>query len=133
MNRPGTLTEVVEGMAVDADAFHRGMSGFLDTFYTAPDKRQEMIDDEPPLTGNAKIDAYLGAVGEHLARRWGLRVPAWTANPRRTLRKPYFVGGIEALKPMLLAQSPLAFRKRMIFVEAEPLKRARMPRDGATA
>jgi hypothetical protein len=25
---------------------------------------------------------------------------------------------------MLLAQSPLAFRRRMIFVEAEPLRRA---------
>jgi hypothetical protein len=30
---------------------------------------------------------------------------------------------------MLLAQSPLAFRRRMIFTEAEPLRRARMPRE----
>ena len=29
---------------------------------------------------------------------------------------------------MLLAQSPTAFRRRMLFVEAEPLSRARMPR-----
>jgi hypothetical protein len=31
------------------------------------------------------------------------------------------------LKPLLIAQSPLAFRRRMIFVEHEPLRRARMP------
>ena len=30
---------------------------------------------------------------------------------------------------MLLVQSPLAFRRRLIFTEAEPLRRARMPRD----
>jgi hypothetical protein len=32
---------------------------------------------------------------------------------------------------MLLVQSPLAFRRRLIFTEAEPLRRARMPRDAA--
>jgi hypothetical protein len=29
---------------------------------------------------------------------------------------------------MLLVQSPQAFRRRLIFTEAEPLRRARMPR-----
>ena len=29
---------------------------------------------------------------------------------------------------MLLAQSPLAFRRRLTFVEAEPLSRATLPR-----
>ena len=27
------------------------------------------------------MDALLGAVGEHLAERWGLRVPDWTRRP----------------------------------------------------
>ncbi len=94
-----------------------------------PERRQAMIDPEPPMTGAAIRDAFLGAVAEHLARRWGLAIPKWTANPARTLHEPHFAGGIEALKPLLLAQSPLAFRKRMIFVEHEPLSRARMPRE----
>ena len=38
--------------------------------------------------------------------------------------------GPERMKPFLLAESPSAFRRRMIMVEAEPLRRARMPRDG---
>ena len=34
------------------------------------------------------------------------------------------------MKGFLLAESPLAFRRRFIFTEAEPLRRASMPRDG---
>jgi len=38
--------------------------------------------------------------------------------------------GHERMKAFLLAESPLAFRRRFIFTEAEPLRRATMPRDG---
>ncbi len=38
--------------------------------------------------------------------------------------------GEERMKGFLLAESPSAFRRRMIFTEAEPLRRARMLRDG---
>ena len=73
------------------------------------------------------LDATLGAIGEHLARRWKLAIPAWTNDPARFLTRPYFPTPLEDLKPLLIAQSPLAFRRRMIFVEREPLRRARMP------
>ncbi len=125
--RPATLVEVAEAAKAGDDSYRIALAGFLDAFYVNPDQRQRMIDTEPPMTGVSVIDAYLGAVGEHLARRWGLSVPRWTADPGRTLRSPVFAGGIESLKALLLAQSPLAFRKRMIFVEHEPLRRARMP------
>ena len=55
-------------------------------------------------------------------------MPPWTDDPSRFLDEPYFTTPIENLKAMLLAQSPLAFRRRMIFTEAKPLRRARMPR-----
>jgi len=54
-------------------------------------------------------------------------VPAWTNDIMRFLHVPYFTTPIESLKAMLLAQSPQAFRRRMIFTEAEPLRRALMP------
>ncbi len=126
-SRPATLVEVAEAAKAGEDSYRVALAGFLDRFYMNPAWRQGMIDAKPPVTEIAITDAYIGAVGEHLARRWGLAVPSWTADPRRTLRSPVFAGGIEALKAMLLAQSPLAFRKRMIFVEHEPLRRARMP------
>ena len=87
-----------------------------------------MIADEPAPLADGREHALLGAIGEHLARRWGLAVPAWTNDKMRFLHEPYFTTPIENLKAMLLAQSPQAFRRRLIFTEAEPLRRARMPR-----
>jgi hypothetical protein len=42
---------------------------------------------------------------------------------------PYFTTSIEGLKALLLAESPIAFRRRLIFTEAEILRRARTPTD----
>jgi hypothetical protein len=131
MNRPNTLAEVARRVSSGA-AFGPTLSEFLDEFYMNPQRREAMIADEPPRLANTRDHALLGAVGEHLARRWNLaRVPAWTDDPSRFLHEPHFTTPIEKLKAMLLAQSPLAFRRRMIFTEAEPLRRARMPREPA--
>jgi hypothetical protein len=61
--------------------FARAIDEFIDTFYLDhPDKarQQRRLDDTPEIMGDAFADAWLGAVGEHLARRWGLAVPPWT-------------------------------------------------------
>jgi hypothetical protein len=126
MKRPNTLAEVAAKANAGA-AFGPTLSEFLDEFYGHPERRQAMIADEPAPLSDDREHAVLGAVGEHLARRWGLAVPAWTNDTKRFLHEPYFTTPIENLKAMLLAQSPLAFRRRLIFTEAEPLRRARMP------
>ena len=108
---------------------------FLDAFYTErdPERRQSMIDEEPDRTGSTRDDAYLGAVGEHLARVWKLRIPAWTDAPWRAVTEPWFVGGMGVgLSGLFLVESPIAFRRRRIFTEAQPLRRARMPDPPAT-
>lgn len=129
MNRPNTLAEVARRVSAGA-AFGPTVSEFLDEFYMNPARRAAIIAEEPPRLDDAREHAMLGAVGEHLARRWSLpAVPAWTDHPSRFLHEPYFTTPIENHKAMLLAQSPLAFRRRMIFTEAEPLRRARMPRE----
>jgi hypothetical protein len=127
MKRPNTLAEVAERLNADKDALHVAMAGFLDNFYTRPQQRQAMLDPEPQLLGDPILDATIGGVGEHLARRWKLPIPPWTEQPERFLKVPYFPTPLEHLKPLLIAQSPLAFRRRMIFVEHEPLRRARIP------
>jgi hypothetical protein len=44
--------------------------------------------------------------------------------------EPWFVGMMgKGLSGLLLVESPIAFRRRRIFTEAEPLRRARMPAD----
>lgn len=129
MNRPNSLAEVARRVNAGA-AVGPTLSEFLDEFYMNPERRAAMIADDPPRLADTRDHAMLGGVGEHLARRWNLSgVPAWTDHPSRFLHEPYFTTPIENLKAMLLAQSPLAFRRRMIFTEAEPLRRARMPRE----
>ena len=108
------------------------MAGFLDGFYgdTNFESRTRRIADDPGLTDDPKMNALFGAIGEHLTMRWNLGAPpAWTGQPERFLDRPWFMGH-ERMKGFLLAESPLAFRRRFIFTEAEPLRRASMPRDG---
>jgi hypothetical protein len=128
--RPTSLKETVDRI-LGGQNWVDAISEFLDEFYVASStERQRMIGEEPGLTGVAFQDAYIGAVGEHLARRWGLDIPAWADDPRRVLDEPRFPEYMELAKPVFLRDSPIAFRRRLIFTEAEPLRRARFPRDG---
>lgn len=124
--RPRSLKEVALWGAEhgDTDSFLRE---FLDEFYVAgePKSQAGMLCPEPPLVADAKVNAYLGAVAEHLALRNKLPIPVWTAGAARFLRRPYFPGGLESLKATMLKESPTAFRRRMIFVGADPLYRPR--------
>ena len=136
ITRPGTLAEALRRArpveAFDEAAFRTALAEFLDAFYLDETRsgRKARVADNPGLTGISRIDAYVGAVGEHLCRRWDLgEPPAWTDAPERFLHWPTFLGP-ERMKGFHLAESPSAFRRRMLFTEAEPLRRARMPRDG---
>lgn len=106
---------------------------FLDDFYLAhPDKalQQAKLAPVPELTGDPFIDTWIGAAGEHLAQRWRLAVPAWTRRSGHSrLRLPRFVPDCRELAAMLVVASPPAFRSRLLFTIAEPLQRARFPRD----
>ncbi len=127
--RPITLKEAVT-RSLEGYGFVDAISEFLDEFYVrGHSERQRMIEEEPALTGKAFQDAYVGAVGEHLARRWGLEIPAWVEFPRRFLDQPHFPEFMELAKPVFIRDSPIAFRRRLIFTEAEPLRRARFPKD----
>jgi len=127
--RPTSLKEAVD-RSREGYGFMDSLNEFLDEFYLRrPSERQRMIAEEPGLTGVAFRDAYVGAVGEHLARRWELGIPAWADDPRRFLDTPHFPEFMELAKPVFLRDSPIAFRRRLIFTEAEPLRRARFPRE----
>src|SRR5579872_4010377 len=130
MNRPHTLAEVARRSNAGEQEFSAALREFLDEFYGAvrAGAAAGLIAAEPEPIGEAQQHAFLGAVGEHLARRWNLPIPAWTEDRSRFLQRPYFTTPLEGLKAMLLVESPLAFRRRLIFTEAEPLRRARMPR-----
>ena len=83
-----------------------------------------MIAEAPRLTGDAVQHADVGAVGEFFAGRWELEIPAWADDPRRFLDRPHFSEHMELAKAVFLRDSPIAFRRRLISSEAEPLRRA---------
>jgi hypothetical protein len=129
--RPGTLAQVLQ-LVRSGEKLRFCMAGFLDDFYAdaGAASRMARVADDPGLTDDGRMNALLGAVGEHLVRRWNLGdAPPWSSAPERFLDRPWFMGP-ERMKGFLLAESPLAFRRRFIFTEAEPLRRASMPRDG---
>jgi hypothetical protein len=135
--RPQTLAEVAE-IARDAPAeFAMALDEFVDEFYLDhPDKvaQQRRLEPVPMPLGNPLIDAWIGAVGEHLAQRWGLQVPVWTQRPEHfALEEPAFLPAAQALRGVVIVESPPAFRSRLLFTRAEPLQRARFPKDAPRA
>jgi hypothetical protein len=112
--RPATLDEVAVRTR-DGEPFDPLLREFLDTFYGGdPGTRTSAIAGAPRELDPIH-DAYLAAVAEHLALKYG----------QRFLDKPFFAGGLETLKAILLVESPLAFRRRQIFVSANALARPR--------
>ena len=131
LHRPSDLAQVVF-VAVDGDdeSFRMCIDEFADQFYltTSDRDRQAMLDCEPYTTEVPWRDAWIGAVGEHLALRWGLMVPAWTERPCHfALKRAVFEPVAPAWRTTLFVHSPPAFRRRNLFVPLEPLARARFP------
>jgi hypothetical protein len=98
---------------------------FLDSWQgMAPAERKIALATEPEPIGRVH-DAYLAALAEHLALTQRMDAPSWTQASSRFLAEPFFAGGLESLKATLLVESPLAFRRRLIFISANALSRPR--------
>jgi len=137
MFRPQTLVDVAQRARQAPSEFYAALNEFADEFYLDhPDNvaQQRRIDPVPEPVGDPLIDALIGAVGEHLAQRWGSSVPDWTQRAVHfALNEPHFLPDSRALRGVLIVESPPAFRSRLLFTGAEPLDRARFPKNVARA
>ena len=119
---PGTLAEVLES-ASRGQMFEHALSRFLIEFHTDPDaeSRLRRIIDDPGLAPNPTLNVFLGAAGEHLARRWQLgEPPAWTDQPERFSEEPRFMSpGIP--EDQQREESPTSFSRRLLYTRSEPL------------
>jgi hypothetical protein len=124
--RPTTLVEVAELILSGHEATPL-LRMFLDEFYNAQTRKEKrkMIVDEPALLPSEKQNAYLAATAEHLSFRYKLKIPEWCLKPERFLKMPWFPLELESLKALCIMESPTAFRRRMIFVDKNPLYRPR--------
>jgi hypothetical protein len=127
--RPNTLAEAVENIQAGLPR-EIVLAEFLDTFDLArtDGDRYAAIESEPKLTGDAKLDALVGAMAEYLAKQRRLgRVPGWVCDPMRRLDSPWFTteSASDAMREYLSFASPAEFASRNIFTEERPLRRAR--------
>jgi hypothetical protein len=102
------------------------LANFIDEFNRSDrDKKQKMIE-KFPFEGitDIKYIAYVAAMVEELCFQNKMEIPEWVWDKQFQLKEPFFVGGLESLKAFLIAESPLPFRRRNIFVSANVLQRA---------
>ena len=132
--RPETLAEAVERIR-DGAARNMVLAEFADTFYlaTTVEQRYATIEQEPALTGDARLDALVGGIAEYLAKQHRLgRVPKWAGAPERYLEKPWHTcnfedpGMREYLTFAAPASSPRAISSPKSARCAAPAARARL-------
>lgn len=105
------------------------LGDFIDDFRQRAKSEEEKLalvkeNPEPIQSKEFKdVDAYLAAVTEYLCREAGLPPPDWTEKPEYFLKEPWFAGGLENLKAILLVESPIPFRRRNLFVSANAMTR----------
>jgi hypothetical protein len=135
--RPTGLSEVIDriqaGTSPDA-----ALAEFIDTFDLVPsdEARFAMLEKEPALTNDKRLNALVGAIAEYPAKQYKLdRVPTWVAGPARCLDRPWHTSSMfidwkrefltDGMREYLTFASPAEFASRNIFTEERPLHRAR--------
>lgn len=126
--RPATIACVAD-YADNWDLFANALKNFLDEFYLSND-RSTKLSDEPALTGDKVMDAYLAATAESLADCFSLPIPSWASAPSRFLNYGWYPPGVgRRIMAILLFESPIWFRRRGLFVSKDALDRASTPED----
>jgi hypothetical protein len=127
---PRSLADVADLIREHPDWYGFTMLKFETAFYAEASRaiRQGMLDPAPIPTGNARNDTWIGAVGEHLAQRWDLKVPLWTQAPAfMGDLMPRFWSAEPTARDIAIVETPPAFRRRLLFSWAEPLMSAKFP------
>ena len=128
MSLPPTLSAAVDRIS-DGVPSTKAIPEFLDAFYRErdPSVRAAMLDEEPCLTGDRRIDALAGAICEYLSKRYELAsIPGWASGAPRFLGSPWFTtdNASDGMREFLTFSSPAEFARRNIFTDKEPLRRA---------
>jgi len=127
--RPATIAEVARRLFdVPAQPLWKPLGEFLDEFYEPESDNAAMLIEEPCAEIPHTYLAYLAAAAEHLSSLYRLSAPDWVTKPAYFLDQAFYDCDLgPRVETMLIAESPISFRRRFIFTEAEPLRRKRGP------
>lgn len=80
-----------------------------------------MLLDEPPSTSWENWDAFIGALGEWLSNKAGVKTPMWCLDESRYLKHGWWVSPLESLKAIEYAKTPIELKYRGIYIDMDEL------------
>jgi hypothetical protein len=96
---------------------------FLEEYRWEPAETQvRLVEVEPDLVGDARWDALLAALAEHLRAQHDLAPPGWTE--ARVLRQAWFPAELAIQRADALVWAPAAFRKHGVYLSVHDLAAA---------
>lgn len=95
---------------------------FVELFERAEiDERSALVAESPMPTGDIRYDALVAAIVEYLCAHHDMLAPSWVDDEDRFLDKWWFVSGIRSLHADAIANSPISFARRGVFITSGAL------------
>ena len=127
MWKPPTVDDVAQDAAAllhedDEALARRTIYRFIEHYDNASwDERSEMVAHQPRPIGSQRLDALLAGCVEFSCATHGLAAPGWVNAPQYFLDQFWFVAGVRALEADAMANSPISFARRAIFLNRHSL------------
>jgi hypothetical protein len=107
-----SISEVRKDIDINSKYWLIPFMEFVDSFRKHKDITSLSV---PFNKKNDRFDAIVASMVEYLCAELELEPPQWIVDIPGC-KEPWFVSGIENLKAIALAESPIYFRRRKIFV-----------------
>ena len=114
-----TVQETKMAMLKDGENWRIPFMEFVDDLRRT---RNHSLIEEPFSLNDENIDSLLASTVEYLCDELGVETPNWVWEVP-SCKEPWFVSGYDNLKAISIAESPVFFRRRKIFVLANFLSR----------
>jgi hypothetical protein len=123
-----TVWDIAHDTSSRMDQFAIHCGNFLDEFYRASSEQRRLMVEREPEGHPSFPDhvlPFLAAMVHKLCNDHTVDCPAWVHKERYVLKEPHFwLDAKGNLRHVLLAESPVEFKIRNLFVTANTLSRA---------
>ena len=107
-----TIQETKQAILISGENWLIPFMEFVDDFRRSQDLS---LIENPFALSDEHIDSLLASTVEYLCDELGIETPRWVWEVP-SCKEPWFISGIENLKAISIAESPVHFRRRKIFV-----------------